>query len=155
MQVLLGFIESESYGDLSDYLDGVTEVWGASVRADIEREVSIRTSQLTDESDLDFERARQGAARKGTPLGVLLKMPETDFLTATEAAARVMQDPFVVSALVGSVNKILVRRGAPYRAEGVGRGMRLTWTGDAVVEEQVLRPALAALDDPRVARGPG
>lgn len=128
--------DREAYGDVSDYLAAVAEVWGQAA------------AYVIDGAGL-------GAARRADSTAFLLTIPEPDFLTALEAGIQyASDDPFVEVALVDRINAICAKRGVPYRVEGSVRKPRFTWTGDAVVNEQVMAPALSALDDPRFARGP-
>lgn len=153
--IAAAFLGAETYGDLDDYLRAVAEVWGEEAAQRITTEIAVRTAPLVDSSRLlDPERARQEAAVTGTPIALLLSMPESDFLTAIENSIPHLRDAFRIAGLASALNKVLERRGAPYRAEGVGAMTRFVWTGDAVVEQQVLRPALSALDDSRFANGP-
>jgi hypothetical protein len=153
--IAAAFLGAETYGDLDDYLRAVADVWGQDAAQRITTAIGVLTAQLTDETRLlDQGRARQEATVAATPIALLLSMPEPDFLTAIESSLPHLTDAFRKASLAGALNKVLERRGAPYRAEGVGAMTRIVWTGDAAVEEQVLRPAMSALDDPRLANGP-
>jgi hypothetical protein len=136
-----GLIERGAYGDLSDYLAAVAEVWGQPT------------------ADRIYRDARAGSDSymlpRVDPTAVLLAMPEPDFLTALEAGVAQVEDPFEELGLVNRLNAVCTRRGVPYRMEGSVRNPRFTWTGDVVVNEQVMAPALSVLDDPRFAKGPG
>lgn len=141
--IVRSFFEREAYGDWEDYSAAVVEVWGDRHAAAIQ--AAMRS---------EFAEHRIHAPGVIEPTAFLLSIPEPDFLTAVEAGVTAVTNPLVSGGLPQRLNDLCVQRGLPYRVEGVGPWTRFIWTGDAVVSEQVIAPALSALDDPRLALGP-
>ncbi|MGH2947585.1 MAG: hypothetical protein ACRDPC_15275 [Solirubrobacteraceae bacterium] len=129
-----------AYGDLSDYLAAVAEVWGRGAASAI-------TKAMEDERYVEY------VVPRVEPMPFLLSIPEPDFLTAVEAGLPFVANPHPLAGLPTRLSAICAQRGLPYRMEGVGRTAHFVWIGDAVVNEQVIAPALSALADPRFARG--
>jgi hypothetical protein len=76
-----------------------------------------------------------------------MAMPEPDFRLAVETAARAA---LVTEKLAPRITEVCRARGAPWRFIA-DAGFQSV--GDEVVERELLRPALAALNDPRFAGG--
>ena len=112
------------------------------------------TELQTDDLALSGETARREAAQNAEPLGVLLAMPEGDFLTAIEVGVASTPNVFRRSALPTEIDRVCTNRGLSYRMEGVGSHAKFQWTGDSTVAEEAITPALSAMDDPRLVHGP-
>ena len=153
-QMLIAFFRDQAYGDLDDYLAAVETAWGYAAGQAIRQEMQTTQARYTDDLRLDWEQASREAAQMYAPVGLLNAMPAPDFLTLVQVAVGLMRDPLRQSAAPSAITKICERRGVPYRFAGVGPLGRFEWIGDAVTEALILRPALSALDDPRLAQGP-
>jgi len=152
--MLVGFFRAEAYGDLEDYLAAVETAWNHAHAQAIQNEMRAATDRYTDELRIDVEQAMRDANRIYAPIGLLMSMPEPDFLRLVETAVGMIPDAFQQSAAPAAITQICRQRGVPVRLAGVGRRAMFEWIGDAVSHELVLQPALSALDDPRLARGP-
>ena len=82
-------------------------------------------------------------------------LPEPDFLTCIEGGHQLIRSMPARRSFPERANRLCERRGVPYRAEGSVLSIHFVWTGDAIVEQEAVRPALSALDDPRLVPGPG
>jgi hypothetical protein len=153
-QMLIAFFRAEAFGDLEDYLAAVQDAWGPVAEQAIRAEMRAMRERYTDDLRLDWEQASREAADIYGPIALLTTMPAADFLTLVEVALGQMSDPFRQSAAPATITAICARRGVPYRLVGVGASARFEWTGDAITNEQILEPALSAMDDPRLAGGP-
>jgi hypothetical protein len=153
--LIMAFFAHEAYGSLDDYLEAVRKERGAEAEVDIRSEMRAMTERYTDDSRLDWEQAQRDASHIYGPIGLLLAMPEADFLTAIEAGIPSIRSANHVAALPDQLNKVCRRRGLVYRASGVGRLTKFEWTGDLTIAETAVTPALSALDDPRLANGAG
>lgn len=147
------FLADQAYADAEDYLGAVTEVWGAEAATRMTASAQTYASRYTDQTRLNWEAAEEEAALAYGPLGFLLAMPETDFLSSVEAAIARLSSPYDRAGRIALViNAICQRRGVPYQLRGLPS--RFIWTGDAEIERTALTPARAALDDPRFRDGP-
>lgn len=129
------FFAREAFGDLDDYVLAVSKTHGEQTARAILVAVSV---------------ARQ---RTGQVSAALTEaMPEPDFLTLVEGGiAQAFEYTSSVPTVTSQFENICARRGLPYELD---LNRRFVWTGDAVIQEHALRPAFAALDDPRLAGGP-
>lgn len=131
----------DRYADFEDYTSAVREVWGdasadrmyeAVRRADSERSIVVSMSRIR-QHDEDV-------------IGAMLQhMPEPDFRLAVSDAVRAHRLAADPSERITGVCK---RRGIPWDFTTSG-GFR--WVGDAQVEAEAMRPALSAIEDPRLA----
>jgi hypothetical protein len=135
-EIVKAFFQAEAWADTQDYLDGLERVGQAAAAAVIRSELG-RTFDPYRDPD---------------PLAVLLNMPDGDFLTAIESVAGGQSGSLFPEAR-DRANRICEQRGVPYRLAADTRP-KFEWVGDDNVEAEALAPALAALDDPRLAGGP-
>lgn len=143
------FFRHEHYADLKDYLLAVREAWGSDAAWDLLRKLR------GDEGPTVYS----GYMEDNVPDAVyapqlLLWMPEPDFLTCVEIGYRMASDARNAGTLAAAINRACEARGIPYRFEGFLSAGHFVWTGDAILRERVVQPALSALDDPRLAGGP-
>lgn len=151
--IITRFLRSEAYADLADYRDAVAASWGEQVAEDMIGEIENLVEQRADHYALDSEGERNRAFGQYASLGLLLAMPEGDFLTALEIGATLATDVNEVAAMPQYLNRICQQRGIPYTVEGTGGEIVFSWHGDGVVNEEAVEPALGVLDDPRLAAG--
>jgi hypothetical protein len=137
--VVDGFLH-DSYADVDDYTAAVKQVWGQDAATD----VGLAVVGTANEQSVipSYDDARKGEAVANA---LLLHMPEPDFRLAVK---RAVQERDLAVNPVDRINVICKRRGIPWEftsADG------FAWTGDAEVEELAMRPALSAVQDPRLA----
>jgi HEPN domain-containing protein len=137
--VLQGFLR-DAYPDLEDYVKALREVWGEDAAEEVGYAVTVRLNeQSTIPSFGDAYRGEENVAN-----AALLHVPEPDFRLAVHKA--VQEQTLAINPLE-RINAICGRRGIPWEftaADG------FTWIGDAEVEELAMRPALSAVQDPRL-----
>lgn len=150
---MIALFRRDVHGSLDDYLQGIEKAHGAEAAESVRIEMQAMTERHTDDFRLDWQQAQRDASQIYGPIGFLLAIPEADFLTAIEAGVGLVRDPMRVAALPNEINRVCEGRGLPYRMTGVSRQVQFEWTGDATIAEQVVTPALSALDDPRFAKG--
>jgi len=133
------FLEDD-YADFPDYTTAVRQVWGdapadrmsnAVARAVNERPTGVSVMGMNGHDEAIAE-------------AVILYMPEPDFRLAVSEAAR---QHSLASDPAARITNICKKRGIPWEFtsnEGFG------WTGDADVETSAMRPALSAVEDPRL-----
>ncbi|MHB8491402.1 MAG: hypothetical protein ACYDA6_04195 [Solirubrobacteraceae bacterium] len=151
-QLILGTIEGcperaivaglfrDNYPDYGDYVNAVRQVWGDEVADDVGYALTVTANeQSTIASYGDVHRREEVIANT-----LLLHMPEPDFRLAVKLAVR---EHHLASNPVQRINEICKRRGIPWEFNGANG---FTWVGDAEVEERAMRPALSAIDDPRL-----
>jgi hypothetical protein len=90
-----------------------------------------------------------------SPEAFLNTLPEPDFLTSIEVGHGLIVDTGARDNFAENATRVCQRRGVPYRMQGDVVSVQFVWTGDAIVQEVALQPALTALADPRLAPGPG
>ncbi len=137
--VMHGFLQ-DSYADVGDYVNAVRQVWGD----DAGDEVGYALVQAANEQPTivaygDAQRADERGAN-----ALMLHMPEPDFRLAVHKA---VQERDLAVNPVDRINTVCQRRGIPWEftaADG------FAWIGDAEVEELAMRPALSAIEDPRL-----
>ena len=155
--LIVAFFRKEVWGDLDDYLGTVDTAYEADgLGARIREEMRAMPARYEDQYvTLDHEKAQRMATQAYAPLALLLAMPEADFLSVVAAGVVTTADPFHAMSLSGAINKVCVRRGVHFQMDGVGAHAAFKWVGDETVERDAIRPALSALDDPRLrsARG--
>jgi hypothetical protein len=100
--------------------------------------------------DMANEQVAHAASEIGGRVALDL-LPDEEFLTAyQDAAAAVTRQGRLGAAraehMLTHAQKVFSHYGLPYVVEGD----RISWSGDAVTQNDVLEPALAALEDPRV-----
>lgn len=133
----------DRYGTVPDYLSAVEEVHGYGVRSQVERAAGQAAAEA--EFPMDF-RSRTDPKQAGAH-ALLLNMPEADFRLAIEDALRIglrMEDA------APRITTVCRTRGAPWIFDAE-EGFQ--WVGDAEVERELVRPALAAINDPRFGGG--
>jgi len=160
--------EEEYYASLSDAVDGVCERYGldcARVWAHLNGRVSALTDaaeQLTDPLDrvTDLRVGADARARRRTfaqhgPRLFLEIVPDREYLTALEAADRIVRARHTnrfgkTTPGWPSVGAYAARAFREHGLPWAFTSGRFTWTGDPVVEETTIAPALMALRDPRL-----
>lgn len=137
--VMDGFLR-DACPDLGDYVSAVGRVWGEDVAADLAHELTARASQMsTAPSFGDAYRKDEDIAN-----ALLLNMPEPDYRLAVKVA---VQERKLAANPVARINEICQRRGIPWELTAADG---FAWVGDAEVEELAIRPAISAIDDPRL-----
>jgi hypothetical protein len=133
----------DRFGGRRDYLAAVETVRGAGVRYVCEQAMS--QAEINAELPLDLRRRVDPV--EAAAYALLMNMPEADFRLAVEDALR---DARRMDDASERITRILRSRGIPWAFTGTGG---FEWVGDELVEKNVLRPALSALNDPRFAGG--
>ena len=130
----------DNYPDYADYVDTIREVWGDDVGDDVGYALTVTVNeQSTIPSYGEVHRREEVIAN-----ALLLHMPEPYFRLAVKIA---VQERKIATNPVDRINTICKRRSIPWEftaADG------FAWVGDAEVEELTLRPALSAIQDPRL-----
>lgn len=130
----------DNYADYEDYIAVVRQVWG-DAPADRMHNAGARAAN-EQPSVVAFGDTQRAEERIATAL--LLTMPEPDFRLAVFEAVRQHQ---LASDPVARITSICRKRGMPWEFTAA-EGFR--WIGDAEVEASVMRPALSAVEDPRL-----
>ena len=146
------FLRSEHYADLEDYMGALAKVWDPDVASGVLKEIlkqdnrspTPRAILFRDQSDVGYSAA-----------AFVKALPEPDFLTCIEGGYQLIRSVPARRSFPERANRLCERRGVPYRAEGSVLSIQFVWTGDAIVEQEAIQPALSALDDPRLVPGPG
>jgi uncharacterized membrane protein len=153
-RILQRLLNRDAYADLADYLDAVEASWGITVAENVRSLLEDFVDRHVDDLVLDPEMARRQAFDRYGAHGMLLAMPEGDFLTALEVSARVTTNGPAAASLPERLNRICERRAVPYRVTQSNGEITFSWHGDAAVSNHAIAPALGALDEPRLADGP-
>jgi hypothetical protein len=137
--VLHGFLE-DNYPNFDDYIRAVREVWGDAL-ADRMYNAGDRAANepITVVSGASINRREENVAE-----AMLIHMPEPDFRLAVYEAyerGQLTADP------ITRITNICKKRGIPWEFT-TSEGFR--WVGDAEVETSAMRPALSAIEDPRL-----
>jgi hypothetical protein len=137
--VLHGFLE-DNYPTYEDYLRAVREVWG-DAPADRMSNAAARAAneQSTVIAFGDTQRAEERVAS-----AMLLHMPEPDFRLAV---FETVERGKLAGSPVARITSICKKRGIPWEFTA-SEGFR--WIGDQEVETSAMRPALSAVEDPRL-----
>lgn len=137
--VLHGFLE-DNYPTYEDYLRAVREVWG-DAPADQMSNAAARAAneQPTVIAFGDTQRAEERVAS-----AMLLHMPEPDFRLAV---SETVERGKLASSPVARITSICKKRGIPWEFTA-SEGFR--WIGDEEVATSAIRPALSAVEDPRL-----
>jgi hypothetical protein len=135
------------YGSWADYMDAVEAVWGDAIRFQLVQE----TESARAEAEFGPVISTRAGARGQTAasLVLLLGMPEPDFRMAIEVTLRYLQ---ALEDFAERISEICRNRGIPWRLDPK---TGFEWTGDDVIEQEVLAPALTILNDSRLASGAG
>jgi hypothetical protein len=130
----------DGYANFDDYTSAVRDVWGDSPADRL-------TNAVRRAADEQPAAVSTGAVRRGEEAvteAALLYMPEPDFRVAVFQAFTRSR----LNTTVTRITDICRKRGIPWEFNG-SDGFR--WVGDELVESTVLRPALSAIEDPRLA----
>jgi len=133
----------DRYGTVEDYLAAVGEVHGSATSFLLNR--AMGEASAAAQFPLDFRPRtdpNDAAAR-----ALLLHMPEEDFRLAVEETLRITGK---LKKAAPRITTVCRTRGAPWvfhDTEG------FQWVGDAVVQRDLVEPALAALHDARFSGG--
>jgi hypothetical protein len=139
-KVFIALLFRDRFGTYQDYYNALENVHDWSVRR-------------------ACEEAHQGAAEEArhnfvvadvdepVAVAVLLAMPEHDFMLAVEEVVAASAKGRRVEPRIA---KVLQTRGVPYTFDAE-QGFR--WAGDTATQEQLVEPALAAINDARFAGG--
>jgi hypothetical protein len=133
----------DRYGTVDDYYSAVGEVHGHGVVFQLQRAAGEAAADA--EFPSDFTRRidpNEAAAR-----ALLTRMPEADFRLAIEEALRIT---LRMEQAADRITSICRQRGAPWIFDGA---QGFAWVGDATIERDLVKPALAAINDPRFAGG--
>jgi hypothetical protein len=141
----LGIIDAffyDRFGGRRDYYEALERVWGLGGRRFCEEAVS--SAEIQAEHAMTWPRPDKHLVGAYT---LLVHMPESDFRLAAEKA---LEHNANAQYACRRITEICRARGVPWvMTEENG----FEWVGDAIVEEELLRPALSALEDPRFAGG--
>ena len=111
MRMIIGLFRRDAHGAMDDYLAGVAEAHGPAAETKVRTGMREMIERHTDDMRLDWEQARRDASSAYGPVGFLLSIPAPDFLTATEAGAAEVADPFDASGVAGRINQVCEVRG--------------------------------------------
>jgi hypothetical protein len=138
---------ADRYGSRTDYYAALGQVWGEAVGYHCQQAVS--SAEVEAEFPLDFgTRARRATPQEVGAHVLLMRMPESDFRLAVEEVVSRSVQP---QAAGERITKICRSRGAPWVFDGDG----FQWVGDAELEAAAIRPALSAIEDPRLVSAKG
>jgi hypothetical protein len=138
-KTLYGFW-GDDYANFDDYTSAVRDVWG-------DAPADRLTNAVKRAADEQPAAASAGAVRRGEEAvteAALLYMPEPDFRLAVFKAFS--RDK--LNSTVTRITSICRKRGIPWEFNG-SDGFR--WVGDTQVESSAMRPAISAIEDPRLA----
>jgi hypothetical protein len=138
--VAFGFLH-DSYADYEDYIAAVRQVWGADAAAEVEN-AGARAANEGSRLVVAVGDSQRQEERVAT--AILVTMPEPDFRLAV---FEVVQQQQIASDPVARITNICRKRGIPWEFT-VSEGFR--WVGDAEIESSAIRPALSAIEDPRL-----
>jgi hypothetical protein len=130
----------DGYANFDDYTSAVRDVWG-------DAPADRLTNAVKRAGDNQPTMVSFGAVRRGEEAvteAALLHMPEPDFRVAVFKAFSRNK----LNTTVTRVTSICRKRGIPWEFN-YSDGFR--WVGDEQVEAAALRPALSAIEDPRLA----
>jgi hypothetical protein len=146
------FMRSENYADLEDYVGALAKVWDPDVANGVLQEILRQDNRTPTPRPILF----RNQSDVGYSAAAFVKaLPEPDFLTCIEGAHPLIRSMPARHSFAERANRLCERRGVPYRVEGSVLGIQFVWTGDAIVDKEAVAPGLSALDDPRLAQGPG
>lgn len=134
---------ADRFGGYPDYFAALEAVWGPGIRRMCEDAVS--QAEANAEFSLDFKRGAE--PKQAGAHALLMAMPEPDFRLAVDNTARAA---LATDKLAPRITQVCRARGAPW-SYVADAGFQ--WVGDEVVERELLRPAVAVLNDPRFAGG--
>jgi hypothetical protein len=149
------------FGDESDVMDDIRTVEGEAALAAVDEAICAELSEIASKDPsygrkwLSEKQAiqQQIASREGARFA-LLHMPDRLFAKAVEGAqsalAWIYQEHGQPEPRIGEMylNRLLEEQGVPYRFDDDQNRWR--WIGDRAVHDEVVGPALTALDDPRL-----
>jgi hypothetical protein len=145
------FMRSEHYADLEDYVGALAKVWDPDVATGVLQEILKQDNRTPTPRPILF----RNQSDVGYSAAAFVKaLPEPDFLTCIEGGNQLIRSIPARHSFRERANRLCERRGVPYRVEGSVLGIQFVWTGDAIVAQEAVQPALSALDDPRLAPGP-
>jgi hypothetical protein len=142
--LIVGWYFEDRHGGVADYVEAVESSFGWDARARLEYAVGEARAAAEFPDDLRILPTRLSIDAAGAA-ALLYEMPEPDFLTATDLALRHLE---MLDSASERITAICRNRGVPWRFDPEDGWC---WVGDSVVEEEVVRPALSALHDPRFA----
>jgi hypothetical protein len=134
------------YSGYDDYFDALEPVWGKGVSRACQVAVVSAGRRATDPTRHGITGDSAVRERGAKAAALLLKMPEADFRRAIFDAQRRNPDP-------GDrvrITRICQKPGIPWAYEP---DQGFVWVGDEETETHAVRPALAAISDPRFAGG--
>jgi hypothetical protein len=141
----LGVIEAffhDRFGGRRDYYEALERVWGHGWRRFCEE--AVFSAEIQADHAMTFPMPSKHLVGAYT---LLIHMPESDFRLAIEKALE--HNPNAQDGC-RRISEICRARGAPWvMTEQDG----FEWVGDAIVERELLRPALSILEDSRFAGG--
>jgi hypothetical protein len=141
---IVGALFEDRFGGRDDYYAALESVWGWGTRRTCE--TAVQDAEVRAEFPASFMDSRIEPPVAGA-YALLMTMPEPDFRLAVENILRLgsgMRDA------APRLTKICRSRGAPWAfTEDHG----FEWVGDELIEREVIRPALSALNDHRFAGG--
>lgn len=130
----------DRFGGLTDYLQAVDAVWGHAERFNLESAISdARTN-----AEFSLEFPRRVTPELATAQAMLLNMPEPDFRVAIEAITSMAN-----WGIADRISSICRNRGAPWAFSKDG----FEYVGDETIERDVIRPAIAAINQPEFSGG--
>jgi hypothetical protein len=138
--VIAGLYFRDRYGGLDDYLAAVASVWGDRIRFLLERSIG----EAHAEAQFGFQ--LRPNAEAAVALALLTGMPEPDFRLAIEHALDSLD---ALDDAGTRITAICRHRGIPWRLGRHG----FEWTGDQLIEHEIIQPALTMLNDRRFASG--
>jgi hypothetical protein len=130
----------DDYPTFEDYAAAVREVWGD---APTDR-MSNAVARVASEVSMVVSAASINRREENVAEAMLVYMPEPDFRLAVFEATRQHR---LASNPVARITSICKKRGIPWEFTA-REGFR--WIGDAEVETSAMRPALSAVEDPRL-----
>jgi hypothetical protein len=133
-QQMLNMLFRDRFGSPKDYFVGVHDAHGYEAGRECERAIDAARDAMSFGS--------YGNEGEELAKALLLAMPESDFMLAIE-------DTLAASPMARDadprITRILEGRGIPYSFDREGG---FQWTGDAVIDRELIAPALAAINQP-------
>jgi hypothetical protein len=141
------YLQQVGYAGLDDLERAVYDTHGFDVLERFTRAVNFQAA--TEAAESSWTGLSGGIPPSASGPEALLHMPDRDFLTAVEQGLieRWRINDETVGAVAYQINDLFERKGIPW---GMNSALKFEWRGDPTTHEQVVVPALKALEDLRL-----